>query len=55
MKKYHSNLSVCFLSLLVILGFCNSSAAQDFEGIIHYEIPEMAKQGIEELPYMAKG
>lgn len=28
--------------------------AQDFEGVIYYEIPEMTKQGMGEMPYMIK-
>lgn len=40
-----------------ILLFCipQTSLAQDFEGTIHYEIPEMTQQGMEQMPYMVKG
>lgn len=52
MKKLFSP----FLFLLFV--FCSlslSSTAQDFEGVIYYEIPDMQAQGISQMSYMIKG
>lgn len=43
------------LFFLLIFGMSTLGMAQDFEGVIYYEIPEMASQGIAEMPYMVKG
>jgi len=42
---------ICFA---IILGITSHSQAQDFEGVIYYEIPEMSRQGMGEMPYMVK-
>lgn len=44
-----------FLSILTISCFPAQSVAQDFEGTIYFEVSDLAKQGINELPYMIKG
>lgn len=52
MKKL---LSICLLTILTI-GFLSLPAtAQDFEGVIHFEVADMAQQGMGEMPYMVKG
>ena len=47
------------LTLLAALFIAVTSSiptqAQDFEGVIHFEIPEMTNQGMGEMPYMVKG
>ncbi len=42
-------LGICALWMLPLL-----STAQNFEGIIYYQIPEMSAQGMGEMPYMIK-
>jgi len=32
-----------------------TATAQNFEGIIYYQIPEMTNQGMDKMPYMIKG
>lgn len=45
-----------FLVVLFVMGFSSESVtAQDFEGVIHFEIADMAQQGMGEVPYMIKG
>lgn len=44
-----------FLTVLVFNCFPAQSGAQDFEGTIYFEVSDLAKQGVEELPYMIKG
>ncbi len=39
----------------LMLGLQFQMQAQDFEGVIYYEIPEMQNQNMEEMPYMIKG
>ncbi|MEL7832716.1 DUF4412 domain-containing protein [Fodinibius sp. Rm-B-1B1-1] len=49
-------ISLSLLTALFIAGtFSLTTQAQDFEGVIHFEIPEMAEQGMGEMPYMVKG
>ena len=43
------------LLLVCVMGLSFQANAQDFEGVIYYEIPEMTKQGMGEMPYMIKG
>jgi hypothetical protein len=45
--------SVIFFTLC-ILGVQQTASAQDFEGVIHYEIPDMTQQGMGQIPYMIK-
>ena len=45
--------TVLFLALC-ILGIQPTATAQDFEGVIHYEIPDMTQQGMGQMPYMIK-
>lgn len=45
---------VSFLILILFFATAPSSKAQEFEGVIYYEIPAMVQQGVEELPYMVK-
>ncbi|TYP94036.1 protein of unknown function (DUF4412) [Fodinibius salinus] len=52
MKTY---LSVIFSFCILLFCATQTSVAQDFEGIIHYEIPEMTQQGMGQMPYMVKG
>lgn len=50
------NLPVQILLFLGILIYVPAlSSAQDFEGVIYYEINDMKEQGMEEMPYMIKG
>lgn len=42
------------ICLLMFFGMSTVTSAQDFEGVIHYEIPEMTKQGMGQMPYMVK-
>lgn len=42
-------------ALFITVIFWTPTQAQDFEGVIHFEIPEMAQQGMGEMPYMVKG
>ncbi|MGM0547239.1 MAG: DUF4412 domain-containing protein [Bacteroidota bacterium] len=45
-----------FLIALFMMGFSsNTATAQDFEGIIHFELADMTQQGMGEVPYMVKG
>ncbi len=45
-----------FLVVLFAMGFTsNTTVAQNFEGVIHFEMTDMAKQGMGEMPYMVKG
>lgn len=54
MKK-RNLFSTILLGAYFILGFQSLTAAQNFEGVIYYQVPEMAKQGMGEMPYMIKG
>lgn len=44
-----------FMSILTISCLPAQSSAQDFEGTIYFEVTDLAKQGVDELPYMIKG
>lgn len=49
------NFSIPVVFSLLIFGFIPSLlTAQNFEGIIYYEIPQMTQQGMDEMPYMIK-
>lgn len=52
MKKLFS---IFLLTLFFSCIFSETTTAQGFEGVIHYEVAEMAKQGMDEMPYMIKG
>ncbi|MDZ7681211.1 MAG: DUF4412 domain-containing protein [Fodinibius sp.] len=43
------------ISAGLLLGIATLSHAQDFEGIIHYEVSAMGQQGTNTMPYMIKG
>lgn len=43
------------IALFIAASTSTPVQAQDFEGVIHFEVPEMAKQGMAEMPYMVKG
>lgn len=49
------SLIVLTLSIICFIGAPTSTTAQDFEGIIHFEMADLAKQGMGEMPYMVKG
>lgn len=42
-------------ALILVLFFKLTAHAQNFEGVIYYEIPEISAQGMGEMPYMVKG
>ena len=42
------------MGIVIMLFTTAVSEAQDFEGVIYYEIPEMSRQGMGEMPYMVK-
>lgn len=44
-----------FLGILFAACLPHLAIAQDFEGIIYYEIPDMEQQGMGQMPYMVKG
>ncbi|PAU94178.1 hypothetical protein CK503_08160 [Aliifodinibius salipaludis] len=46
---------VLTLSIICFIGVPTSTTAQDFEGVIHFEMADLAKQGMGEMPYMVKG
>lgn len=52
MKNYLTQL---FLSFFVLCCFPFLSMGQDFEGTIYFEVSDLAKEGIDEMPYMIKG
>ena len=54
MKNSNILLISSLLCLTIIMGINTHAMAQDFEGVIYYEIPEMTKQGMGEMPYMVK-
>lgn len=49
------NLIKPVLICTLLMGLQFQMQAQDFEGIIYYEIPEMQNPDMEEMPYMIKG
>lgn len=53
MKKF--SLFVITLSIICFIGIPTSTTAQSFVGVIHFEIADLAKQGMGEMPYMVKG
>ena len=53
MKKL--SLFVFILSIICFISMPTTSTAQDFEGIIYFEMADLAKQGMGEMPYMVKG
>lgn len=53
MKKLSS--IVLALSIICFIGMPTTTTAQDFEGIIYFEMADLAKQGMGEMPYMVKG
>lgn len=55
MKNFKRSLPICLISIISLFGLVSETNAQDFEGVIFYEIPEMAAQGMGEMPYMVKG
>ncbi len=55
MKISEKTSASLLLTLLLALGLSTVSLAQNFEGVIYYEIPEMTAQGMGEMPYMVKG
>lgn len=54
MNRYYSVLKAGILGVLVLFGVALVAAAQEFEGTIHYEIPEMKASGMGEMVYMVK-
>ena len=54
MNNLKIDFSVLLLCFSLLIGISNNASGQDFEGIIHFEIPEMTKQGMGEMPYMVK-
>ncbi len=52
MKNYLTQL---FLAVLIAWCFPSLSMGQNFEGTIYFEVSDLAKQGMGELPYMIKG
>lgn len=46
--------ALLMLLTMLISGLGSNARAQDFEGVIYFEIPEMSQQGMGELPYMVK-
>lgn len=54
MKRSKNQLFSVLICFAIILGLSSHSQGQDFEGVIHYEIPEMSKQGMGQMPYMVK-
>lgn len=53
MKKL--SLFVLALSITCFIGMPTTTTAQDFEGVIYFEMADLAKQGMGEVPYMVKG
>ena len=53
MKKL--SLLILAFSIICFIGIPTTTTAQDFEGIIHFEMADLAKQGMGEMPYMVKG
>ncbi|MDZ7659550.1 DUF4412 domain-containing protein [Fodinibius sp.] len=53
MKKL--SLFVLTLSIICFIGMPTTTTAQDFEGVIYFEMADLAKQGMGEMPYMVKG
>ena len=53
MKKL--SLSGLVLSIICFIGMPTTTTAQDFEGIIYFEMADLATQGMGEMPYMVKG
>lgn len=54
MKTFKHLLLSGLMCFIILVGVNSLSVAQDFEGVIHYEIPEMTKQGMGQMPYMVK-
>lgn len=54
MKKLAKGFSLCLIFLILFIGLAKTTSAQNFEGVIYYEIPEMSNQGMGEMPYMIK-
>lgn len=54
MKSTRSLLKAGMLGVFILSGTALHVAAQDFEGIIYYEMPEMEQNGIGNLAYMIK-
>lgn len=52
MKNYFTQI---FLAVLIVWCFPSLSVGQNFEGTIYFEVSDLAKQGMGELPYMIKG
>lgn len=52
MKKL--SLTTIIILFLTVL-FSVPTTAQDFEGVIYFEISDLSNQGINEVPYMVKG
>ncbi|HKK45156.1 MAG TPA: DUF4412 domain-containing protein [Balneolaceae bacterium] len=48
-------ISALLLGVFLISGLQFPAVAQNFEGVIYYQVPEMANQGMGEMPYMIKG
>ncbi|MDX1670757.1 MAG: DUF4412 domain-containing protein [Balneolaceae bacterium] len=46
---------LCFLICIIALSGFEQAAAQDFEGVIHFEVPEMRQSQTGDLIYMIKG
>ncbi|MGD8426583.1 MAG: DUF4412 domain-containing protein [Balneolaceae bacterium] len=55
MSKKNMRSVILIAGLLLVATLPLRSLAQDFEGIIYYQIPEMTNQGMNEMPYMIKG
>ena len=58
-SKVHMNrcyflLKSCVLGVFILFGTAFLAIAQEFEGTIHYEIPEMKASGMGEMVYMIK-
>jgi len=49
------SISAILLGTFLVLGLHSKTVGQNFEGVIYYQIPEMANQGMDEMPYMIKG
>lgn len=54
MNRFYLVLKAGIAGAFVLLGCVSLTAAQEFEGTIHYEIPEMAANGMGEMVYMIK-
>jgi hypothetical protein len=54
MKTLLPKIALSIIMTVLISGLGSEVVAQDFEGVIYYEIPEMTRQGMGEMPYMVK-